>query len=193
MAMAANAGEFPKHDLRNYEKYRALCNEAIDELKKLNKKDKEVNAMDEINAELVAKQNDILKNEVTELKAELAESTRTANIASTKVAVEDALAEAKDLPVRCKKSIRGIYASAESCDGLEDAIQEQSELVAELKAEFSAEKKNDSTNVSDLGPTNQSVSDGDTSQEKKIEQWMVANPAASYRDAFMATAPKMEG
>jgi ATP-dependent Clp endopeptidase proteolytic subunit ClpP len=189
MAMAANAGEFPKHDYRNYEKYQALRDDIINELKTFNTKDKEVNAMDEINAELVAKQNDILKSEVDDLKAKLAESTRAANVASTKIAVTDALAEAKDLPERCKKSIRNLYTDAESCDGIDSAIEEHSELVAELKAEFSAEDKtDDGATVSDLGVTNQAVNSGETDHETRIQNWLKANNSTDYRAALIATA-----
>jgi hypothetical protein len=192
MEMAANAGGFPRHDFRNYKKYEGLLrDETINQLKEFKPKENEVNAMDEIKAELLAEQNKILTDELNSVKEQLAKSQRDANVATTKIAVENALSDAKDLPQRCKKSIRGLYSDAESCDGIEDAIQEQSELVAELKAEFE-NKSDDSAEVSDLGPTNQSVNDGDTSHEARIEQWLKANNSTDYRAALLATA-QMEG
>lgn len=190
--MAASSGEFPQHDFRNYSKFEALRNvEVIDHEKTKENTTEEINPMDEIKAELLAEQNQLLSQELDLVKEQLAKTEHDAIVASTRLALEDTLAAAKDLPELCKAVVRKSYDNAENLDGIDAAISEQSELVAELKKHISGQ--NEVSEVADLGPTGQAVNENEMSRELQIEQHMQENPSASYRDALLATAKNMEG
>ena len=192
--VAANAGGFPKHDARNYVTPGDCVDENIHNLiETIDTTEKELNAMDDIKAELADTKAQILEEQITALTEKLAASEKVAAIASTEVLVEAAMSGAKGLPELCKADIRNTYKGAESAEGIDIAINKQMELVDALTAEIKAStKKEENADVIGLGPDTGAVNVAEDNHSARMMK-LVKENGGDYRQAYLDSATSLEG